>query len=424
VTDVLIIGAGAAGLAAARSLVDAGVDVTVLEARDRIGGRAWTSYELASHPIELGAEFIHGENVATWQYIKRFGLTTIDPTPFLNVRALIGDRMLVQGDYLREPNALLVWRMHALAEERAKLGLPDASVTDAARASQSFFDREPTDIDMRLWTSQVAQYYGADLDELGTGGLLEATYDGDGTLLQFRVVEGYSALWAKLAEGIDVRLSTPVERIEWSADGAAVIANGETFEAKKVIVTLPLALLKENAIAFAPALPAEKLAAITALGAGFTAKVVLRFDEAFWPAEASFMFTTGDSQLFWRPGIGRPDEQPVLTAFFGGRAVRTFRESGDASALALKDLERMFGMKLGARLQQASFIDWPADPWARMGYSFMPAGATGMRDVLAEPLEATLYFAGEATNRVRPATVHGAIESGLRAAREVSPALV
>jgi monoamine oxidase len=419
-TDVLIIGAGAAGLAAARTLHDAGIAATVLEARDRLGGRAWTSYDLAAHPVELGAEFIHGENVATWSFIERYGLSAIDPSPYLNVRAWCEGRMLDQAAFLQAPNTLLAWRMHRLAEDRLREGKPDTDLLQAATEAPSFFDEPPTGQQRRLWASMVAMYHGAELDELGLGGLLEATYQGDGVKLQFRIVEGYSALWSRLAVGLDIRLSGPVESIEWNADGVRVSTAGGEFEAPRVIVTLPLALLQHQDVMFEPALPLDKQRAIAALGSGRQAKIVLKFDEAFWPDETSFVFTTLDSQVFWRPGIGREDEAPMLTAFIGASAVNAFESAGDeAPLMALRHLEEMFGVKLEHRFQDARFVNWPGDRWARMGYSFVPPGATGMRAVLATPLASSVFFAGEATNSIRPATVHGAIESGLRAAREI-----
>ena len=416
--DVLVIGAGAAGLAAARTLADEGVAVTVLEARSRVGGRCWTSYDLARHPVELGAEFIHGENVATWRYIERYGLHTIDPTPLMNVRAWRDGRMLEQADFLRAPNTRLAWTMHNLAHTWMAEGKADVSIAEAARATPDFFDRPPGDEDLRLWSAQVGGYYGAEPDELGVAGMLEATYDGDGEKLQFRIVEGYSALWDRVAEGLDVALNTPVTEIVRGDDGITARTPDGDRRARCAIVTLPLALLQADAIRFTPALPPAKRRAIDGLGSGQIAKIILRFATAAWPDDLSFAFTTDDCQFFWRPGRGREDEDAVITAFIGGHAVGRMRNRGESIYTeAAAQLARMLGTE--APVEARRFVDWPSDPWSRMGYSFNPPGAPGLRAVLAEPIDSRLYFAGEACNPVRPATVHGAIESGLRAAEQI-----
>jgi monoamine oxidase len=185
-------------------------------------------------------------------------------------------------------------------------------------------------------------------------------------------------------------------------------------------VTLPLALLQRDDVVFEPVLPAAKRAAIDALGAWVNGKILLRFDERWWPEDLTFLFTTQESQLWWRPGRCRDDEAPVLTAYFGGPAVEYFRGLGeDAPLRALKHLEEMFGVSLENRLRDARFVDWGSDPQAMMSYSYVPAGALGQRAVLAAPVEQALYFAGEASSLARPSTVHGALESGRRAAAEV-----
>jgi monoamine oxidase len=156
------------------------------------------------------------------------------------------------------------------------------------------------------------------------------------------------------------------------------------------------------------------------VGAGANGKIVLRFDERAWPDDLTLLLSGDDTQLGWRPGRCRDDEAPVITAYFGGSAVERFRALGeDAPMAALRQLERLLGEKLEARLQAARFVDWPADPFAQMSCSYLPPGAAGLRAALAEPLDGVLHFAGEHANPVRPSTVHGALESGVRAARGV-----
>ena len=416
-TDTIVIGAGAAGLAAARELHDAGRSVVVLEARDRIGGRVWTSYDLAPHAVELGAEFVHGENVLTWQYLNRYGLHTNDQLTVLTVRGWADGRMIDHDEFIRSPAMRLAWGTYVAA---ARAGAA-ATLLDAMRAWSAKQGIQPSDDEWRVWSHYVSQYFAADPDQLAAAGFGEATHAGDGERLMYRIVEGYSSLFDALALGLDVRLSTPVQRVEWGREGVRVVAGGQTFEARCAIVTLPLALLQAGEVVFDPPLPADKQRAIAGLGSGNTAKIILRFDERFWPDDLTFLFTSHDSQLWWRPGRCRDDEAPVLTAFVGGRDVASFRALGEDAPLAgMRHLEEMFGAKLKSRLRDSRFVDWPADPYAGMSYSYVPPGGLGLRDVLAAPVSGVLFFAGEASNRVRPACVHGALESGVRAAGEVA----
>lgn len=175
---------------------------------------------------------------------------------------------------------------------------------------------------------------------------------------------------------------------------------------------------------FEPQLPAEKLRAIDGIGAGKIGKIILTFDHRFWPVDLTWLFTTQDSGLFWRPGRGRADEAPILTAYFGGRSVDRFAALGEGAVReAVRHLEEIFGVSVADRLVDARHVDWAADPYAKMGYSYLPPDGTGLRARLVGPLGDSLFFAGEATSVRKPYCVHGAIETGWRAAREVLAAL-
>ncbi len=419
----LVIGAGAAGLAAAQTLQAANCSVVVLEARDRMGGRVHTDYDLASHPIEYGAEFLHGENIVTWDWVRRYRLTTLPAFDHYRHQFVYADQ------------ALLPFQQWSTIPGLDTLDLMDGSPIDALIAS--WIDEDKPDVSLAQfleihqieWPLEVRRLvdhflsgsYAANLDQLGVYGLMETTYVGDGDRY-FRLREGYSHLLEQFAAGLDIRYATTVTRISRSPSGVQVYTDaGQTYTAQQVVITLPLALLQANAVEFDPPLPETKLKAIHGLGVGHITKLILKFDQPWWPSELESCLTSLDTQLWWRPGWQRSDEAPILTAFTGATGADTLGALGKDGAIrvGLQHLEQMFELSLATRLVDARLVDWQADPYARMAYSYVPVDGVGLRSRLAQPVDHTLFFAGEATHPTRAATVHGALESGIRAAQEI-----
>ena len=241
------------------------------------------------------------------------------------------------------------------------------------------------------------------LDDRGTG--------------DFHIIGGYDSVLAAVAAGLDIRLGAPVEAIRWDAGGVEVATARETYHARAAVVTLPLALLKAGAVSFTPPLPEAKRRAIDALAIGPALKLLLRFAEPFWDREMTFLTADQPLAVWWT--IRR--DVPLLTGFATGpRAARLGMYGADgALERGLAALGEIFGSAPRRLFVAGQLVDWAADPWARGGYSSVPPGAHGQRAVLAAPAGA-LHFAGEATVfEDNPATVHGALRSGERAAREI-----
>lgn len=411
-----MIGAGAAGLVAGRRLKRAGYDVILLEARDRIGGRVWTRYDLAPHPVELGGEWIHGDKAITWSLMRDYGLHALDEWDWEQNSTYVDDQLLEPGVLLALPQDVEL--LSSQSDKKAleawqNTGRPDGPMTDVWGMDAGL----PT-----LFHNYNITVHAAQPEHLGVYGYLEGSrrQDGEG---DFFIVEGYSRLMECLAEGQEVRLNTPINRLVWNESGVtAHMQTGETFEAACAVVTLPLGVLQAGDVTFDPVLPAEKQAAINGLGKAKVNKLILRFKEQFWSEQMSCLLTTLDSQMWYRPGWGRENEAPILTGYMGGEAANRFAALGEEGAIqeGLRQLEQMFGVRdLQSQVETAYFMTWATDPYSKLCYSYVPVGGAGQRDKLAAPVERVLFFAGEATSRECSGTVHGALESGFRAADEV-----
>jgi len=420
---VVIIGAGAAGLATAYMLDEEGFDVTILEARNRVGGRAFTDYDLAPYPIELGAEFVHGSEVVTWDILEEYGQDSLDANDGDGYIYFAGE-LWTEKEFADEYdfNGDIETLIGTLIQEWVDEDNDDVTIKALLDEYEEDYEDLADSEVRRLLDNKTANEYGANLDELSVQGFALASGAGDGNG-DFVLEEGYSALMNAVAEELDIRLNTPVTAITWNNNGVQIkTANGDIIDADKVVITLPLGVLKSNQVTFSPPLPPKKLDAITRLGAGHVDKLILKFDRPFWDEEMESVDTTLDTQIWWRPGIGRDDELPILTALIGGKHAVRFEGMTDEQVIAagLRDLEEMFDMdNLAEHLVEGKFIAWGRDPYSLMGYSYVPVDGDGLNEILGESVEDVLFFAGEATHPRNFATVHGAIESGLRAAEDV-----
>jgi monoamine oxidase len=407
--DTVVIGAGAAGLAAARALHDAGQRVVVVEARARIGGRVQTDHAFGAVPVERGAEFIHGAHVETWAWLRRAGCHAVPVSTWAGRRVALGGGRLVGS-----------WLFHARPDLRqvktfeARIATytgPECSLADWLRAWHA------SPLAAQIAFLRLAHSYCATPDTLSMAALAcEYALDTDAGG-NFRIQEGYDRVLAALAEGLDIHLNTAVEEVRWNSDGVEVKTTGGTYQASHAILTLPLAVLQAGAVRFDPPLPAARQQAIMGLAMRPALKILLRFDNVFWPRDMTFISADDPVPVWWT--VRR--DAPLLTGFATGRYAERLSAHGEEGAIArgLAALDAMFTGAASRQFMAGSVADWGRDPWARGGYSSVPPGMHGQRAALAEPCGA-LHWAGEATvTDSNPATVHGALRSGARAAQEI-----
>jgi monoamine oxidase len=421
--DLIVVGAGAAGLAAAAACGEAGLHVVVLEARDRVGGRIHTlHYPDFPLPIELGAEFVHGRPEETVALIERAGLAEYEVADRHLRRT---GRGLEEADDFWSEISRVLDRLDAQAPDRtfAEFLLHDAGDAGLADAR-------------RLAARYVEGFHAADLAQISARAVAQAeggSASGGGDAS--RILNGYAAVVGELHHdavrtGAEVRLGHEVTALHWHRGSVRVTTrdgDGESAEwsAQRAIVTLPLPLLQDAAgggggISIQP-FPVGWTEALGGLRMGHVVRTVIRFRSRFWPRHASFVHHPDGErwQLWWSTA---PIDAPVLTGWCGGPpAERLARLApGAIAGHAVADLAQLFGeppARIADLVVGADTHDWTADRFARGAYSYVAAGGTGAAERLAEPVENTLAAAGEAAAPSgRHGTVDGAIASGRRAA--------
>ena len=423
--DIVVLGAGLAGLAAADRLGAAGRRVVVLEARDRVGGRVHTVEDRdLHHPIELGAEFVHGRPAALIALIAELGLSLETVPPRVRPPDLVGSLPLPSI------RASLATLLHAGEAEA------DQPVSDLIAMHGGLLAR-PGELDAVI--QYVQSFHAADLTLMGSHALAENELSEDeGAEELHRVHEGYGAVAHRLADratrsGADIRLRTVVTSVAWRPGEVDVRVrredgHEESVRAPRAVVALPLGavqrMLGDGARGLVPA-PAGWVQALGALHLGPAHRVSLGFDGRWWaPADGRGPgFIRGKTEAFPIWWTALPSEVPVITGWVGGPRAAGLVGRGDSAlvAIGIESLASVFGQdpgELRARARAGYAHDWSDDAYAGGAYSYGGVGAIGARNALVQPVDGTLFLAGEAvaeggTN----ATVHGALASGWEAAR-------
>jgi monoamine oxidase len=409
--SVIIIGGGIAGLSAANELLKHGCTVTVLEAKNRFGGRIHTIRE-GTLPIELGAEFIHGKSKALLNAVRAAGLSTHE-VPDSNQLFEKGKLKPVQ-----------IWDTVGEVMNRIKPRGKDCSFKE-------FIDRQKLDDrTRRLMIAFVEGFDAARTESISAQALLKAEksaekMEGDA---QARVNEGYSALVEFFETEIRSRGGTLVKnaaarRIRWKTGLVETVVHRaeaeEMFPSEAALITLPIGVWKTREVRFEPALPKKQRAA-DELQFGNVMKITLVFRKQWWPKK-NFGFIQAPEEpipTWWSDPRGL-----LLTGWTGGPRADILATQSPArlESLALKTLEKVFGVKsLRKHLVASHAYNWAGDPHIRGAYSYIPINGIDLPKVLAAPVKGTLFFAGEATvTDAQMGTVFGALESGLRAAKEI-----
>ncbi|MGD9924921.1 MAG: flavin monoamine oxidase family protein [Pseudorhodoplanes sp.] len=396
--DVIVVGAGAAGIAAARTLRDAGRRVTVLEARPRLGGRAFTAAK-AGFPLDLGCGWLHSADRNPWTAFARDLGLTIDrtPPPWTRPSVPVG---------------------FSLADQKAFRAALDTFYERVAEVAETGEDVPASEClpPGGRWNGligTVATFIaGAEWDKVSAIDLHRYADTG----VNWRVAEGYGHLVAQSAAGLDIVLGCPVRRIDHSGRLLRLDTDRGAITADAVIVTIPTALIAREAMVFAPTLP-DKIAAAAALPLGFDDKLFLSLAGADEFDKDSRLFGRTD-----RTGTGayhlRPFGRPLIECYFGGSLAEQLEPGGAESFFdfAKGELVSLLGSDFASRIAPIAHHSWGTDPFAGGAYSYAKPGGADCRDVLAAPVEGRLFFAGEACSTDDFSTAHGAYRTGVAAA--------
>ena len=434
---VVVIGAGVAGLAAGMRLAERGYDVTLLEASDRVGGRIRT-LPVGDVQVELGAEFVHGRAPEMVKLLEDLRLETVAlGGANLSYTRERGLRVEADegGDDKEDPTSVME-ELEGWAEKNFGRDLSFAEYLQERQLSAE---------QAAAATDFVEGFNAADAKEISVQSLAvqQKAEDEIGGQNVAHVTVGYAELARRLAErferaGGKLRLGAEVAEVRWRpGEATAVLKGAEEVQGACAVIALPLGVLQSGAMRFDPA-PGNAMVHAQRMRVGSVCRMSLVFARRWWAElegasvegarELSFLFARdgnrgdGHFHVFW---TRHPSPEPVITAWSGGPSSKVFDGLNDEviAQVACADLARVFGIDAGVvlgELRSHHRYDWDGDPLARGAYSWVPAGAVDASKGMAEPVENTLFFAGEHTDVTGHwGTVHGAIRSGMRAAEQI-----
>ncbi len=418
--DVIVVGAGMAGLTAARALAEAGLKVLVIEAQDRIGGRIWTQ-RIGDEAIELGAEFVHGRPPELWALIDEAGIETYERE---------GAQVCFEDETLSDCGSEMSEAFKSLEKLESFSG-PDMSFAE-------YIDREGMPLEDRAAIiGYVEGFNAADHREISalSLGVQQKAEEATGTDHNYHVRGGYDQVPAYLARRLEelggrVLTAAPVSEIRWQEGNVEVVTSSGIFTAPKTVITLPLAVLQRGDVTISPR-PESVLRAATLLRMGQARRFTLLFRERFWeelppqPAlsELSFLFAFSEMPpVWWTP---HPERSNTITGWVGGSRSAALAELdqdqlGQRACATLAKIFQADEHKIAGLLEGCYSHNWLEDRYTRGAYSYVAAGGLDASMQMTQPVANTLFFAGEHTDVTGHwGTVHAAMRSGLRAAEQI-----
>jgi monoamine oxidase len=438
-SDVLIVGAGVAGLSAGLELARAGLRIEIFEARDRVGGRIFTHHDSTlNHPIELGAEFVHGLPPEIWQPVQQHNLkaTEVDGDLWCSI-----DGKLQKCNFFAQADKIL-GAMDDEFKNNDRNGHDESFLDFLARR----FPGKDLEEAKQWATGYVSGFNAADPGQVSVRWLVDSRradeqIEGDRA---FHIAGGYQTLIDIFLRELkhrnaEIRLNTIVTNIKWNSDLVEIFANGPQPETKffssRALITLPLGVLQTAGfVRFEPELPIQKQAALEKLAMGKVVRVTLCFRERFWKDlrgapdsrsldDLSFLFSRDSFFPTWWTQM--PEPVPIITGWSPAHAAESLAGISkdaivDKAIESLSNVLRVDKSQVQAQLTGSYFHDWDSDPFSCGAYSYVKVGGEGCQQVLGSPISNTLFFAGEATDTSgHNGTVHGAIASGQRAAQDI-----
>jgi monoamine oxidase len=400
--ETVIVGGGAAGIAAGHQLHSAGVKCLIVEARPRLGGRAWTIADSSGFPIDLGCGWLHSADRNPWAAIAEEQGKTIDktPPPWRRLSLPTGFPVGGQKDFLKSQEDFFA-RVSARAQRE-----PDIAASELLAPGGRWNNL----------IDAIATYIsGAELDRLSIRDF--ANFDDTG--VNWRIVEGYGRTIAACGDSLSIRLNCPVRRIDHSGKRLKIETPNGTIETDQAIVTVPTAILAESEGFFSPPLH-DKATAAQNLPLGLADKLFLSLEHAEEFEKDSRLFGATDRTATATYHL-RPFGRPQIEVYFGGQCAADLETNGENAFFdfAASQLANLLGNKFPQRIKPIRVHCWRADPFARGSYSYAIPGMADCRAALAAPVDGRLFFAGEACSRKDFSTAHGGWGTGVTAAEQV-----
>lgn len=416
---IIVVGAGLAGLTAARDMKVAGFDVTVLEAREYIGGRAYTD-QSTGIPLDLGASWILGINQsATYELAVEAGVAVSAPFTW-NSQGWVfdGSPFTITSEDIDLFNQELATGCRINYQAQSSTSFEEMAETKYENGNFPYLNRREFDY---LISTYIEISYAGDVSLMSASQCWEGSnyYGNDVT-----IPGGYSQLSSYLSQGLDIELNTVVTAVTYNNQGVTITTSKGVYSADRAVITVPIGVLRSGDIQFSPTLPQSKLDAINLIGSGTINKTWMIFPYTFWDTNIVMFRYMSDPKGHFSEWYSFDDLETysVLLAFNGGSEAIEMESLTDEeiTAEAMTILRTMFGADIPEPVDVIQ-TRWNSDPFAKGAYSFLRAGAVAVRDRnnLAENVIERLFFAGEATSVANYATTEGAIRSGRKAAIDV-----